>query len=125
MIRVNETHLPPVPSVDGTFQLFELLGLGGGIPYPHVSLAKTVLKDGAAVEPHFHRKSDEFYLFTAGTGDMRVGEQWFPVGPGELVWIQRNEWHELRITGSGDLEFYALSHPPYVAEDFLTEGSPS
>jgi len=123
--RIIETELAPLLSGGGANQLFEIVGSVGGIRCDDLSIAKTVVADGARVESHFHRRSMEIYLFTSGTGTMIVDDEQFPVGAGVTVLIEPNEWHEL-VTHSGTrLEFFAISQPAWVSEDHLTEADPS
>ena len=122
MIRVNQADLTPAVSDEARCSLlYEIVGHSAAIEYDHFGVAKTVLGTGGAVERHFHRRSDEIYLFTKGTGQMKVNQDSFTVGPGDLVLIQPTEWHELHADGDDDLEFYAITRPPYTAEDYLTE----
>ena len=121
MIRVNEGSLAPIASDDQSSLLYEIVGHSAAIEYDHFSVAKTVLSTGGEVERHFHRLSDEIYLFVRGMGQMQVNQEAFPVGPGDLVLIQPNDWHEVTAVGEDDLEFYAITRPAYTADDYLIE----
>ncbi|WP_054686058.1 cupin domain-containing protein [Microbacterium sp. No. 7] len=61
---------------------------------------------GAFVEPHFHN-SHEFYYVLTGRGVMRVGDEVFPVAPGDLVHTPPNVPHSLfgGYTGVRSLAF--------------------
>lgn len=122
MIRVNEADVAPAVS-DAAMRssLYEIVGHSAAIDYDHFSIAKTVLARGGAVERHYHRLSDEIYLFVKGIGQMRVNQETFPVGPGDLVLIEPNDWHDVTAVGEEGLEFYTITRPAYSADDFLTE----
>ncbi len=51
-----------------------------------------IIDPGMTVEPHEHPIA-EFYVFTAGAGTMRIGQQSFPVKAGMAVNIPKNEVH--------------------------------
>lgn len=121
MLKTKISDLNPIANADLSSQLFEMAGLAGAIEYPYFSIAKTVLKPGAFVEKHYHKESDEFYLFTAGKGQMQVNQDTFTVGSDDLILLQSSDWHQLIAEGDVDLEFYAITRPAYTPEDFLTE----
>ena len=122
MIRVKEEDLSPVVGDESMrSKLYEMVGQSAAIEYDHFSVAKTVLGTGGAVERHYHRRSDEIYLFVRGMGLMQVNQETFPVGPGDLVLIEPNDWHEVAAIGQESLEFYAITRPAYSADDYLTE----
>ena len=39
------------------------------------SLAEATVEPGAETEEHFHRNTEELYLFTSGMGRMRLGDE--------------------------------------------------
>jgi mannose-6-phosphate isomerase-like protein (cupin superfamily) len=123
-VVVKKTYIPglkPIAKNGRDSLLFEGLGLTGAIEYPHFSIAKTVLKPGATVEKHYHKKPDEIYLVTNGKGQMQVNEDAMILRAGDLLLIQPNDWHQLTAVGDDDLEFYAITRPAYSPDDYLTE----
>lgn len=68
---------------------------------------------GAMVEPHFHN-SHEFYYVLTGRGIMRVGDEVFPVAPGDLIHTPPNVPHSLfgGYTGVRSLAFAAGFQEP-------------
>jgi len=55
-----------------------------------------MLKPGMTLEPHTH-PIQEFYVFTSGTGTMRLGADMFPVRPGIAVNIPPNVEHTVTV----------------------------
>lgn len=53
-----------------------------------------ILDPGMTMERH-HHAIPEFYVFTAGSGRMALGERWFDVEAGMCVNIPRNIEHEV------------------------------
>ena len=49
------------------------------------SLAEATVPPGSATIEHFHRTSEEIYLFTRGMGRMHLGDQDGPVRAGDAV----------------------------------------
>jgi quercetin dioxygenase-like cupin family protein len=87
------------------------------------------LQPGARLEPHEH-DSDEFYYLLRGEATMRVGDDEFPLRPGELVRIPRNEIHSIRTAGDDGCRAlaFAISYMPADRVGYTThpeDGSPS
>jgi mannose-6-phosphate isomerase-like protein (cupin superfamily) len=51
------------------------------------SLAEATVPEGGATTEHFHRTTEEVYLFTHGIGRMRLGEEERDVAAGDTVVI--------------------------------------
>ena len=86
------------------------------------SLAEATVAPGAATAEHYHRTTEEVYLFTHGTGVMRLGSEEREVGPGDTVVIPPGERHRVRNTGAGPLRLLCACAPAYSHEDtVLTE----
>jgi mannose-6-phosphate isomerase-like protein (cupin superfamily) len=81
------------------------------------SVARAVVPAGAESEEHLHRVSEEIYLFTAGSGRMRLGTEEADVGVGDAVVIPPGTPHKLWAGQDGDLELLCMCSPPYSDED--------
>lgn len=81
------------------------------------SLAEARVAAGGETVEHYHRRSEEIYSFTAGSGRMRLGEDEFPVRAGETVVIAAGVPHKLWNTGDGELILLCCCAPPYSHED--------
>jgi mannose-6-phosphate isomerase-like protein (cupin superfamily) len=83
------------------------------------SLAEAVVPPGGATVAHFHRRSEEIYLFTAGSGRMRLGEEERPVSAGDCVVIAPGIVHKLWADPSEPLVLLCCCAPPYSHEDTI------
>ena len=82
------------------------------------SLAEAIVPPGGATAAHFHRTSEELYLFTAGRGSMRLGEETFEVGAGDCVTIPPGVEHKLWSERDGEaLVLLCCCSPPYSHDD--------
>ena len=86
-------------TADGS-SIRELAGIPTGNA-ANQSLAEATVPPGSATIEHFHRTSEEIYLFTRGMGRMRLGDQEGPVRAGDAVVIPPGTPHKLVNTGPG------------------------
>lgn len=86
-------------------------------PIELCSLAEEVLPPGAAVGRHYHRDTEEVYYILRGTGEMTVGDETLPVGPGDAVYIPRHHTHTLRNTGGEPMTLLLVCGPAYSQAD--------
>lgn len=59
---------------------------------------------------------DEWYIIEAGQGVMSVGEQSFPVGPGDTVMIARGTAQKICNSLETDLVFQVICTPRFTPE---------
>jgi mannose-6-phosphate isomerase-like protein (cupin superfamily) len=86
------------------------------------SLAEASVPPGGATTEHYHRTTEEVYLFTHGTGRMRLGEEERDVAAGDAVVIAPGERHKVWNTGSEPLRLLCACAPAYSdADTVLTE----
>ena len=78
-----------------------------------VSLAEATVAPGAATVAHQHA-FEEIYLFGAGTGRMRLGDDERPVAGGDCVVIPPGTPHKLWAGGSDPLVLLCVCAPPYA-----------
>ncbi|HLM37556.1 MAG TPA: cupin domain-containing protein [Gaiellaceae bacterium] len=81
------------------------------------SLAEATVPPGAETEEHYHGVSEEIYVFTSGSGVMKLGDEETDVATGDTVVIPPGTPHKLRNTGSGPLKLLCCCAPPYSHED--------
>lgn len=68
---------------------------------------------GATVCPfHWHAAQWEFYVFTTGRGEFRLGEQSFVVEPGDCVMAAPGTPHTFRNIGTADLLYFLVADDP-------------
>ena len=68
---------------------------------------------GATLFPfHWHALQWEFYCFTAGRGEFRLGEERFAVEPGDCVMAAPHVAHAFTNTGDSDLHYVVIADDP-------------
>jgi len=87
------------------------------------SLAEATVPPGNETIEHFHRTSEEIYLFTSGMGRMRLDTEEAEVRVGDAVVIAPGTRHKLFNTGTEPLVLLCCCAPAYSDEDtVLLEG---
>jgi mannose-6-phosphate isomerase-like protein (cupin superfamily) len=81
------------------------------------SLAEAVVPPGGTTIAHFHRRSEEIYLFTSGSGRMRLDEEERAVRSGDCVVIPPGAPHKLWADEQESLVLLCCCAPPYAHED--------
>ena len=111
----------PFITADGS-EIRELAGVPSGNAV-NQSLAQATVPAGADTIEHYHRTSEEIYLFTQGMGRMRLGDEEGPVRAGDAVVIAPGTPHKLFNTGPEPLVLLCCCAPPYSHDDtVLVEG---
>jgi mannose-6-phosphate isomerase-like protein (cupin superfamily) len=110
----------PFITADGS-SIRELAGVPTGNAV-NQSVAEATVEPGGATTEHFHRTSEEIYLFTRGVGRMRLGTDEGDVRAGDAVVIPPGTRHKLLNTGTEPLVLLCCCAPAYSHEDtVLTE----
>ena len=86
------------------------------------SLAEATVPPGGETAAHYHRVSEEIYLFTAGAGRMRLGEEEQDVRAGDCVVIPPGEPHKLWNPGEEPLALLCCCAPAYSHDDTVMTG---
>lgn len=108
-------------TADGS-SIRELAGIPSGNAR-NQSLAEAVVPPGSATIAHLHRRSEEIYLFTHGSGRMRLGEEERSVRAGDCVIISPGVVHKLWADEQEPLVVLCCCAPPYAdADTELLEG---
>jgi mannose-6-phosphate isomerase-like protein (cupin superfamily) len=108
-------------TADGS-SIRELAGVPSGNS-ANQSLAEAVVPPGGSTIAHFHHRAEEIYLFTAGSGRMRLGEEERAVQAGDCVVIAPGVPHKLWADEPEALVLLCCCAPPYSHEDtVLLEG---
>ena len=87
------------------------------LPTANGSLAEATVPAGGSTDQHFHRVSEEIYLFTQGSGRMRLGEEEAEVRAGDTVVIPPGVEHKLWAAPDHDLKLLCCCAPAYLHED--------
>jgi mannose-6-phosphate isomerase-like protein (cupin superfamily) len=80
------------------------------------SLAEATVQPGGETVEHFHRLSEEIYVFVSGRGRMRLADREAAVSAGEVVVIPPGVRHKLWAEDE-PLVVLCASSPPYSHED--------
>ena len=115
----------PFITLDGS-EIRELAGIPAGNA-ANQSLAQATVPPGASTEAHYHRTSEEIYLFTAGAGRMSLGGEVAAVRAGDCVVIAPGTEHQLVNDGREPLVLLCCCSPPYSHEDtvLVRPGAPA
>jgi mannose-6-phosphate isomerase-like protein (cupin superfamily) len=105
----------PFITLDGS-EIRELAGIPTGNA-ANQSLAQATVPPGTATEAHYHRTSEEIYLFTAGAGRMRLAGEEAAVRAGDCVVIPPGAEHQLVNDGAEPLVLLCCCSPPYADAD--------
>ena len=111
----NLARAEPFVTKDGS-EIRELAGVPTGNS-KHQSLAEATVPPGGETEEHYHRASEEIYLFTCGSGRLRLGDEESEVSVGDTVVIPPGTPHKLWNTGHEPLRLLCCCSPPYSHED--------
>jgi mannose-6-phosphate isomerase-like protein (cupin superfamily) len=102
-------------TADGS-SIRELAGIPSGNA-ANQSLAEAVVPPGKQTIAHLHRRSEEIYLFTGGTGRMRLGDEERPVREGDCVVIPPGVAHKLWADERAPLVLLCCCAPAYSHAD--------
>lgn len=81
------------------------------------SLAEATVPPRGETTLHLHRQSEEIYLFTAGRGRMRLGDEAMTIEAGDAVLIPPQTPHKLENIGDEPLVILCACAPPYSDAD--------
>jgi mannose-6-phosphate isomerase-like protein (cupin superfamily) len=104
-------------TADGS-SIRELAGIPSGNS-ANQSLAEAVVPPGGATVAHFHRLTEEIYLFTGGSGRMRLGNEDRQVRTGDCVVIPPGVAHKLWADEQEPLILLCCCAPAYSHEDTI------
>lgn len=92
------------------------------LPTSNQSLAEASVPVGGQTAEHFHRTSEELYLFTSGMGRIRVGDEEHEVRAGDCVVLPPGIAHKLWALGDEPLTLLCCCAPAYSdADTVVTE----
>ena len=102
-------------TADGS-SIRELAGIPSGNA-SNQSLAEAVVPPASATIAHFHHRSEEIYLFTHGSGRMRLGNEEHPVRAGDCIVIPPGVAHKLWADEREPLILLCCCAPAYSHAD--------
>ena len=119
---VNLNQVQPFVTKDGS-EIRELLSHRNSV-IRNQSLAEARVAVGGSTQEHYHRKSEEIYYITSGSGRIRVEDEVRELGEGDAIAIPPGSRHKLWNTGGIPLKLLCCCAPAYEHEDtVLTEPS--
>jgi mannose-6-phosphate isomerase-like protein (cupin superfamily) len=113
IVRIEQRE--PFITLDGS-EIRELAGVPSGNS-ANQSLAEATVPPGARTEAHYHRRSEEIYLFTSGSGRMILAGDESAIRAGDCVVIPPGAEHQLVNDGDEPLVLLCCCSPPYSHED--------
>lgn len=81
------------------------------------SLAEAIVPAGSSTLRHRHRHSEEIYHVTAGHGTMTLGDDAFPIAPGDSVLIAPGTPHFVTASAGAPLRMLCCCSPAYDHAD--------
>lgn len=112
---VRREHREAFITADGSL-IRELAGIPSGNA-ANQSLAEAAVPPGSQTIAHFHRVSEEIYLFTSGSGRMRLGGEERRVRAGDCVVIPPGVAHKLWADEQESLVLLCCCAPGYSHAD--------
>ena len=116
----NLNDMPPFTTKDGS-EIRELLAHRNSC-IRNQSLAEARLGIGCSTQEHYHKKTEEIYFITHGTGTMQIEDDSRDVKAGDAIAIPPGSRHKLWNTGNEPLRLLCCCTPGYEHSDtFLCE----
>jgi mannose-6-phosphate isomerase-like protein (cupin superfamily) len=112
---VRREQCEPFVTADGS-SIRELAGIPSGNA-ANQSLAEAVVPPGKQTVAHLHRRSEEIYLFTGGSGRLRLGGEQRQVQAGDCVVIPPGVEHKLWADDQQPLVLLCCCSPAYSDAD--------
>ena len=81
------------------------------------SLAEAVVAPGSETRLHRHIRSEEIYHISEGRGQMRLGDDIFPIARGDTICIRPGTVHHVNNIGDGPLRILCCCAPAYSHDD--------
>ena len=81
------------------------------------SLAEARVGPGLETQPHYHPLTEEIYYLLEGVGEITIGKEIQPVGPGDAIAIPPGAIHTIRNSGEQTLLFLCCCAPAYEHHD--------
>ncbi|AUX28500.1 MULTISPECIES: cupin domain-containing protein [Sorangium] len=88
----------------------QLLGKGLGQAF---GFYKGRMDPGCEISRELHTETSETIYILSGKALGIVGDREVPLGPGQMMHVDKNVHHGLRNAGAGPLEFLVIGHPDF------------
>lgn len=97
-----------------------MLGENGAIRGEYFCQGYVVIYPGGSVPQHEH-ETVESYTVLQGNGLITVDGETQPIGPGEMVYMERGKPHSLQNTGDTDMHMMFVYAPQMVVDHWARE----
>lgn len=114
-MKTRYADIPAYVTRDGS-TIRELLHPSAS-PVRNQSLAEAVVEAGGRTLLHRHRRTEEIYHVTAGSGIVVLRDERFAIGPGDSVLIPPGTAHCVEADAAGPLVILCCCAPAYAHED--------
>jgi len=115
MDLLGYSQIEPFTTLDGS-QIREWAGRVS-LPARNQSLAEATIPVGGATTEHYHRRTEELYLVSAGSGRLVIDGEEREVGEGDCALIPPGATHKLFNIGSRPLRVLCACAPAYSDSD--------
>lgn len=78
---------------------------------PHMQLVVMSLHPHENIGYEVHPYVTQFIRIEAGTGEARIGDEYYPLEANSAVFIPAGTWHDILNTGDEDLKLYTIYAP--------------
>lgn len=112
---ISRDQVPSFITKDGS-EIRELLAYRNSVIQKQ-SLAEAIVPAGTVTQFHYHPITEEIYFILDGTGEVRLGELWYPVKPGDSIPIPPGTPHQIRASAADELRFLCCCVPAYEHSD--------
>lgn len=86
------------------------------------SVAEVTITPGGCSTRHYHLQAEEVYYILQGQGQMAIGGEVCPVGPGDAIVIPPFSQHLIRNIGVEELMMVVTCAPAWSPEDEIPVG---
>ncbi|NQT58777.1 MAG: cupin domain-containing protein [Bacteroidetes bacterium] len=84
-------------------------------------MGTSAVEPGYSSNEHFHDGQEEAFYCIAGSGQIKVGDMYFEVTIGDLVYVEPGVAHQLINTGKDIFKVVAVVSPPFIPEKFKSD----
>ena len=89
-----------------------------------ITLRITDVLPGATSFPgHIHAECEEIILVLSGKGEIKIGEEIFPMKPGDAIWLPQGVRHLIRNTGREVMRMACSFSSADFSRDLKNDGS--
>lgn len=94
------------------------------MPYDDFTAGVQVLPPGGQVREHGHQRNHELIFVHAGTGEVNIEGETYPLRPGSSMLFGRYARHVIDNTGGVDMHMFFVFMPPGLEDWFRAIGRP-